>query len=233
MKAGPVQPPRVKICCVASVAEARLAVRHGADAIGLVSEMPSGPGVISEALIAEIAATVPPGVATFLLTSRQSAAEVIDQQRRVQVSTIQLCDHLADGTYADLRAALPGVALVQVVHVTGETALAEATAVAPLVDAILLDSGDRRLAVKQLGGTGRRHDWRISRRIRETVGIPVYLAGGLRAENVAEAIATVQPFAVDVCSGVRTDGRLDEVKLSAFFAAVRGAATRRPEEVTE
>jgi phosphoribosylanthranilate isomerase len=221
-------PPRVKICCIASVAEALLAIRHGAAAIGLVSEMPSGPGVIPEALIAEIAAALPPGVASFLLTSRRSAAEIVEQQRRVRVSTIQLCDRLAEGALAELRSALPGVILVQVIHVTGDEALSEALAVAPLVDAILLDSGDRRLAVKQLGGTGRRHDWRISRRIRDAVAVPVYLAGGLRADNVAEAIATVQPFAVDVCSGVRTDGRLDEGKLAAFFAAVRGTAGGHP-----
>ena len=214
-------PPRVKICCIASVAEGRMAVRHGAAAVGLVSAMPSGPGVIGDELIAEIAATVPPGVAAFLLTSRQSAAGIVEQQRRLRVGTIQMCDHLADGTREQLRAALPGVALVQVVHVTGEESVAEAVAVAPHVDAILLDSGNRRAPVKQLGGTGRRHDWRVSRRIRDAVSVPVWLAGGLDAGNVAEAIATVEPFGVDVCSGVRTDGRLDEGKLAAFFRAVR------------
>jgi phosphoribosylanthranilate isomerase len=204
--------------------EARLAVEHGAAAVGLVSEMPSGPGVIGEPLIAEIAATVPPGVAAVLLTSRHSVAAIAGQQRRTRINTIQLCDHLAHGTLAQLREALPGVALIQVVQVTGEESLAEAVEVAPSVDAILLDSGNRGLAVKQLGGTGRRHDWGISRRIREAMDVPVYLAGGLTAENVAEAIATVGPFGVDVCTGVRTDGGLDEGKLEAFFAAVQAAA---------
>jgi phosphoribosylanthranilate isomerase len=211
---------RVKICCIGSVEEARLAVRYGAAALGLVSEMPSGPGVISEQLIIHIAAAVPPGVASFLLTSRQSAAAIIDQQHRLRVNTIQICDHLTDGTYQHLREALPGISLVQVVHVAGEESVAEAVSVAPQVDALLLDSGNQALAVKELGGTGRRHDWQISRRIRESVRIPVYLAGGLRAENVADAIRTVSPFGVDVCSGVRTDGQLDEVKLAAFFRAV-------------
>jgi phosphoribosylanthranilate isomerase len=214
---------RVKICCIGSVEEARLAVRYGAAALGLVSEMPSGPGVIPEQRIAEIAATIPPGVASFLLTSRQSVAAIIDQQRRLRVNTIQICDHLVDGTHRDLRDALPGVSLVQVVHVVGEESVAEAAGVAPHVDALLLDSGNKTSAVKELGGTGRRHDWQISRRIRDAVKVPVFLAGGLRAENVAEAIATVRPFAVDVCSGVRTDGRLDENKLAAFFKAVAPA----------
>jgi phosphoribosylanthranilate isomerase len=213
---------RVKICCIASVAEAQLAVRHGADAVGLVSAMPSGPGVIPEARIAAIAAAVPPGVASFLLTSQQSVAAIVDQQRRLRPNTIQICDRLTAGTHAELRQALPGVGLVQVVHVTGPESVPEALAVAPHVDALLLDSGNQTLAVKQLGGTGRPHDWSISRQICAAAGVPVYLAGGLHAGNVAEALGTVAPFGVDVCSGVRTDGKLDAGKLADFFTAVRG-----------
>jgi phosphoribosylanthranilate isomerase len=214
-------PPRVKVCCIASVEEAQIAIRHGAAAIGLVSEMPSGPGVIPEPLIAEIAATVPPGIGTFLLTSHQSVAAIVGQQRRTRANTIQACDDLAEGALQELRTALPGVSLVQVIHVDGDEAVARAVAVAAAVDAILLDSGNQGLAVKELGGTGRRHDWTISRRIRDAVPVPVYLAGGLRADNVAEAVATVAPFALDVCSGVRTGGRLDEDKLAAFMRAAR------------
>ena len=226
--------PRVKICCISSVAEARLAVAHGAGALGLVSNMPSGPGPIPEARIAEIAATVPPGIASFVLTSRTDADAIVAQQRRCRVNTIQLCDALDDDAYGKLRAALPGIALVQVVHVTGEDALDQARAVAPRVDAILLDSGDPSLPVKELGGTGRVHDWAISRRIVEAVEVPVYLAGGLDAGNVAEAIRRVRPFAVDLCSGVRTDGELDEEKLGAFFDAClreAGASLRRRQAV--
>jgi phosphoribosylanthranilate isomerase len=214
----------VKICCIKSIDEARLAIRHGADALGLVSQMPSGPGVIAESLIAEIARTIPPGVASFLLTSRQSVPAIIDQQRRLRVNTVQICDRLPDGAHAALRDALPGVSLVQVVHVTGEHSIAEAAAAAAVVDGILLDSGNPSLAVKELGGTGRRHDWQISRRIRESLDVPVYLAGGLRPDNVAEAIDAVGPFALDLCSGVRTNGQLDEAKLAAFFQAVQSTA---------
>lgn len=212
--------PRVKICCIASAAEAWIAIANGASAVGLVSAMPSGPGPIPDELIAEIARAVPPGVATFLLTCAQDADTIVDQQRRSGANTLQLVDRLDAGTHRLLRAALPGIRLVQVVHVRGDDALAEALAVAPEVDAILLDSGNPALAVKELGGTGRRHDWAISRRIREAVNVPVFLAGGLRADNVAEAVRTVQPFGVDVCSGVRTGGRLDERKVEAFFAAL-------------
>ncbi len=136
------------------------------------------------------------------------------------MNTIQICDRLQPGSFEQLRRALPGVSLVQVIHVTGEESVSEAASVAPFVDAILLDSGNQSLPIKELGGTGHTHDWSVSREITETVRVPVFLAGGLRSENVAGAIRTVGPFAVDVCSGVRTNGELDEVKLSAFFAAV-------------
>src|ERR1043165_9333850 len=212
--------PRVKICCMASVAEARLAIEHGASAVGLVSAMPSGPGPIPEELIAEIAATIPPGVSSFLLTCLQDAASIIDQQRRLRVNTIQICDRLTHGSYQDLREALPGISLVQVVHVTGPEAVDEAIAVAPHVDAILLDSGNQSLAIKELGGTGRAHDWTLSRKIREAIDVPLFLAGGLNPANVAAAIREVQPFGIDVCSGLRTEGHLDPQKLAAFFAAV-------------
>jgi phosphoribosylanthranilate isomerase len=197
-----------------------MAIRHGASALGLVSEMPSGPGVIGEETIAEIARTVPPGVGSFLLTSRQDATSIIEQQRRLRVSTLQICDSLTSGSHRDLRAALPGIGIVQVVHVVGPESVAEAEAVAPQVDAILLDSGDPGRPVKELGGTGRRHDWRLSRRIRETVAVPIFLAGGLDPDNVAEAMAEVGPFGLDVCSGLRTGGQLDEAKLSRFFRAI-------------
>ncbi|MFN2399179.1 MAG: phosphoribosylanthranilate isomerase [Gemmatimonadaceae bacterium] len=209
--------PRVKICCIGNMEEARLAIRLGASAIGLVSRMPSGPGPIDEELIAEIAAQVPGRIATFLLTCHQDVTDIVAQQRRCGTTTLQLCDRLVRGTYADLRRLLPGVTIVQVIHVTGEEALAEAESVAGDVDALLLDSGNPALATKQLGGTGRTHDWNISRRIRERIGIPVFLAGGLGPANIAAAVREVEPFGVDVCSGVRTGGMLDEKKASDFI----------------
>ena len=216
---------RIKVCCISSLDEARTAVRLGASAVGLVSAMPSGPGVIPEALIAEIAAAVPPPVATFLLTSRTDVAGVVDQCRRCGVDTVQLCDVVEPGVHRRLREALPGVAIVQVVHVTGEESVAEAVAVGRDVDALLLDSGDRTLPVKELGGTGRTHDWSLSARIVSEAPTPVYLAGGLNPDNVGAAIRTVRPYGVDLCSGVRTDDRLDAAKLKRFVAEVK-AATR-------
>ena len=194
-----------------------MAIDAGASAVGLVSAMPSGPGPIPEELIAEIAATIPPGVSSFLLTCLQDAKSIIAQQRRCRVNTIQICDRLTEGSYQELHEALPGVSLVQVVHVTGPEAVDEAIAVAPQVDAILLDSGNQSLAIKELGGTGRTHDWTLSLKIRESIEAPLFLAGGLNPANVAAAIREVQPFGIDVCSGLRTNGHLDREKLKQFF----------------
>ena len=215
---------RVKICCISSIEEAALAVRYGASALGLVAEMPSGPGVISEDHIAEIAATVPPPVGTFLLTSRTDSGVIAVQHGRCRTTTVQICDRLPEHGHAALRKLLPGVSLVQVVHVTGQASVDEALAAAPEVDALLLDSGNQTLAIKELGGTGRTHDWSLSAQIVERSSVPVFLAGGLHPGNVGDAIRTVRPFGLDLCTGVRTNGRLDESKLRQFMAAVESAA---------
>jgi phosphoribosylanthranilate isomerase len=216
---------RVKICCIASVEEAWIAINAGASALGFVSRMPSGPGPIEEDLIASIVPSVPPGVATFLLTCETSADPVIAQQKRTGVNTIQLVDDVEPGTHRALRDALPGVGLVQVIHVRDRTSVDEALSAERNVDALLLDSGNPSLAVKVLGGTGRVHDWELSREICDRSPVPVFLAGGLNASNAARAIEEVRPFGVDVCSGLRTNGALDPEKVLAFMDAVsrRGA----------
>lgn len=211
---------QVKICCISSLAEAQLAIRMGATAIGLVGAMPSGPGVISDALIAEIAAQTPPTIQSFLLTSETDSEAIIRHHQRTHTTTIQMVDRLQKGTYAELKAALPEVQLVQVIHVLDEQSLVQARAIAPQVDALLLDSGNPNLKVKTLGGTGKTHNWQISKAIVQAVDCPVYLAGGLAAHNVAAAIASVNPTGVDLCTGVRTRGRLDEQKLATFFQAL-------------
>jgi phosphoribosylanthranilate isomerase len=197
-----------------------LAIRYGASVLGLVSEMPSGPGVINENLIADISSKVPPPVATFLLTSKQTAEEIIAQHLKTKTNTLQLVDHLPHNELKKLREQLPGIKLVQVIHVLNENSIDEALSVQKFVDALLLDSGNPKLKVKELGGTGRTHNWEISRKIREEVKLPVFLAGGLNPGNVLEAIQAVQPYGLDICSGVRTKNHLDEEKLKLFFESV-------------
>ena len=199
---------RIKICCISSIEEARIAIRHGADALGLVGKMPSGPGPIADELIASIAKIIHPPIASFLLTSEQSSSAIIEHIRRTGVNTVQIVE------------ALPHVRIVQVIHVIGEESIKQALAVHRQVDAILLDSGNPKAAVKTLGGTGNTHNWNISRELIKAVEVPVFLAGGLNPGNVRAAIATAQPFGVDICSGVRTNGKLDIQKLEAFISAV-------------
>lgn len=212
--------PRVKICCISSIDEAKLAIEYGAAALGLVGYMPSGPGVIGDKLIYQIAKAVPPPISTFLLTSETKPQDIIAHYKRVQTTTIQIVDELEKRAYEVIRSELPNVKLVQVIHVIDENSVKEAIEISSYVDAILLDSGNPNLSVKELGGTGRTHNWELSREIRKSIPIPLFLAGGLNKDNVRQAIETVQPFGLDLCSGVRTEGKLDQQKLKDFFNAI-------------
>jgi phosphoribosylanthranilate isomerase len=212
--------PRVKICCIQSVEEAMAAIGLGASAVGLVARMPSGPGPITDDQIREIAAAVPPPVATFLLTSETSVSEIIKHHQRTNTNTIQIVDTLVSGNHRQLKEALPCVKIVQVIHVIDDFSVREAVKVSGQVDAILLDSGNPRLPVRELGGTGRVHNWKLSRQIRMNALCPVFLAGGLNPENIREAVEAVEPFGVDVCNGVRSNGKLDTEKLRKFLDIV-------------
>jgi len=208
--------PKIKICCIQNISEAKMAIDFGASALGLVSEMPSGPGPIPEERIAEIVKTIPPPIFTFLLTSKQDVNSIFEQQKQCYVNTIQFCDYLEIKVLKELRKKLQNVRFVQVIHVICNDAIEEAKYLSPYVNAILLDSGNPNAKTKKLGGTGKIHNWQISKSIVDGINVPVFLAGGLTPENVKKAIEFVRPFGVDVCSGVRTDGKLDEEKLARF-----------------
>ena len=211
---------KVKICCISSINEAKMAIEHGAAALGLVGPMPSGPGIITNETIAAITATLPPAISSFLLTSETVASNIIQHHQLVHTNTIQIVDALSEGTYQQIKKALPGIKIVQVIHVMNEHSVTEALQIAEQVDALLLDSGNPNLDVKVLGGTGKTHNWNLSKMIVDQSRVPVFLAGGINAENVRAAIDMVQPFGVDLCSSVRTNKQLDPQKLSAFFKAV-------------
>lgn len=212
---------KIKICCIASVEEAAMAIAHGANAVGLVAKMPSGPGPIADELIADIAKTIPAGVESFLLTSEQSSQKIIDHVNKTGTTTVQIVDELSEGKYEHIREALPKLKIVQVIHVMDEEAIEQALQLQGYVDYFLLDSGNPKAAIKTLGGTGNTHNWDISRELVKAVKVPVFLAGGLNAGNVSEAIQKVRPHGVDICSGVRTDGKLHKQKLADFIGAVQ------------
>jgi phosphoribosylanthranilate isomerase len=212
--------PRLKVCCIQDLEEAELALELGAAALGLVSAMPSGPGPIAEERIAAIAHAVRGRAETFLLTALTQAAAIAAQHARCDTTTLQLVDDVEADERAKLRALLPHVAIVQVVHVRGPESVDRAREAALHSDALLLDSGNPNAALKELGGTGRVHDWSVSRRIVDSVPLPVWLAGGLQERNIASAVRGVGPHGVDLCSGVRTADRLDRAKLARFVAAL-------------
>ena len=213
---------RTKVCCIASLEEARQAIAAGADAIGLVAAMPSG-RTIADDRIPVITAFAPPPVASFLLTSERTADAISAHVRRTGPTTVQIVTHIDPSESARLAELEPQVRRVQVIHVEGPEALNLIAVYAPHVHAFLLDSGAPNAATPQLGGTGRRHDWAVSAEFVRMSRLPVFLAGGLSAANAEEAIRQVRPFGLDLCSGLRTEGRLDPGKLAGFMAAVRRA----------
>ena len=207
---------RVKICCISSIEEAQLAIEYGADAIGLVGEMPSGPGVIDNDLARKIARNTPPTVETFLLTSREKGDAIADHVECCGTTTVQIVRHIDVAEYQRIIERLPNTRRVQVIHVEDESTITLVKKYEPFVHAFLLDSGRPSASVAELGGTGRAHDWQISAEIVTKTAKPVFLAGGLKPENVREAIKSVAPFGLDLCSGVRTNDKLDEIKLRDF-----------------
>lgn len=211
---------RVKICCIKNIEEAKNAIAYGASAIGLVGRMPSGPGPITDEEIKIIAENTPPPIATFLLTCETNVDEIVAHHRRVNTNTIQIVDALSGENYKELKERLPAVKIVQVIHVIDESSVDEAVRISEQVDGLLLDSGNPNKAVKELGGTGRKHDWKLSRKIVEQSRVPLFLAGGLNPSNVRQAIEEVQPFGVDLCSGLRPNGDLDLKLLEEFFTEV-------------
>jgi len=216
-----ISPVQVKICCIQSPEEAETAVSFGAAAVGMVSEMPAGPGELPEAAIREIVDSVPSAVGTFLLTAATDADRLIEKAQTCGVNTLQLWDSLAPLDYLRLRAALPGVSIVQAIHIIDGSAVDEATAAARLADALVLDSSNPKVPFRWESQSGRTHDWEISREITDTVDCPVLLAGGLDPDNIEYAVRTVRPYGVDVCSGVRTADALDRRKVASFFEALR------------
>ncbi len=212
---------RLKVCCITSVEEARIAIDAGADALGLVARMPSGPGPIEDDLIAAIADSIPAPIATFLLTSEVDPDAVVEHVLRTRVNTVQLVDDsVTTDVYAALRDACPAVRIVQVVHVRDKDSVSLALRAAKYVDTLLLDSGNPFARVRELGGTGRTHDWALSREVVQNSPKPTFLAGGINPSNVADAIAQVRPFGIDLCSGVRTAGHLDAAKLRSLVRAM-------------
>ena len=203
-----------------------MAIQAGADALGLVGAMPtSGPGVIEDHTIRAISLELPAAVSAFLLTQERTAEAIADHVIRCAVSTVQVVNHVDPLELQTLRRLMPALRIVQVIHVEGSDALDLVRHYENFVHSFLLDSGTPGAAVPILGGTGRTHDWAVSAQIVRSTRRPVFLAGGLTPVNVVEAIRVVRPYGLDICSGVRSEGRLDIKKLRSYVEAIRGQSS--------
>jgi phosphoribosylanthranilate isomerase len=210
---------RVKICGMRRVEDALAAVLAGADAVGcLVGLDYASPDRVDPAVARVIFESLPPFIARVLVTHRTGLADVTALMRESGATVAQLHGEFPTVAISALREALPYATIVKSVHVTGEETIAAAVAASRVADAVLLDTKARG----RIGGTGVTHDWSISARIAAATSKPVILAGGLTPDNVAEAVAHVRPYAVDVNSGTRgADGFKDHAKIRAFVAAAR------------
>lgn len=198
-----------------------MAMDAGADALGLVGEMPSGPGIIDDHLVRDIVSAVRASVETFLLTARETGEEIVEHAQYCGPNVVQIVRHIEPTEYPFIIKHLPAVTRVQVIHIEGDRSLDLIDTYSPFVDAFLLDSGRPGADTVELGGTGRVHDWNISSQFVRRSQKPVFLAGGLNSGNVVNAIRTVGPYGLDLCSSVRTNGRLDGEKLNHFMQVVR------------
>ena len=184
----------VKVCCIQSVEEARRAIEAGADALGLVAAMPSGPGPIPDPLISEILSQLPKSICTVLLTSETGVDDILRHLERCPAEVVQVVRDIGSIALQELKDARPDVAWMQVVHVDSSAALERAKLVCEIADAILLDSGQPQAKTPTLGGTGQTHDWTISKAIVDAMSIPVVLAGGLRPTNIAMLYPMLHPL---------------------------------------
>jgi phosphoribosylanthranilate isomerase len=211
---------RVKICGIKNQAELNTAIRCGADAVGFITEVPvDTPRRISLETAAKLIKQVPPLVESVLVIMPERAEEVYHMANTAKPSMVQLHKDPSYELLEEIQNLRQHIKIIQTVTIP-ERGVCHTTSLheyikllSPYVDAVLLDT----LTTKGTGGTGKTHNWQISREIVEQSPLPVILAGGLNPENVEDAIRAVKPFAVDTASGVETQGVKDEHKVKAFI----------------
>ncbi len=207
----------LKVCCIQNIAEALSCIERQVHMIGFVSAMPTGFRLLTDLQIKDIISQLPPSeTLSVLLSSRTSAAGLVDHIRYTGAQALQIVDELSQDVLRQVREQLPELKIIQVIHVTSPKDIEKAQSIESLVDYILLDSGKQQGNPKALGGTGLTHDWSISAELVRSLSKPVMLAGGLKLQNIAEAIDTVGPAGIDICTGLRDPKylllkRLDEM----------------------
>lgn len=205
---------RVKICGLRTHADLEIAIEAGADAVGVISNVPvDSPRAVPIETARELVTETPPFVTSVLVTMPTDADAALDLIETVSPDAVQLHGPLATDAVARIATSHPVISAIDV----DETDEIEASA--DVVDAIILDSTDEHGA----GGTGRTTDWERARAHVAALDVPVVLAGGLTPDNVASAIAHVEPYAVDVASGVEGDDGKDAAAVNRFIAQARTA----------
>lgn len=206
---------RVKICGITHTDDLDVVVSAGADAIGLIVDVPvETPREITPTDAVELARATPPFVTTVLVTMPETPESTVELAERIQPDVLQVHGDLTPGDLAYLSAKVSG-------DVIKAVSPGDAERYDTVADALLVDS----LEASGAGGTGEPHDWSRTRTLVEELSSPVVLAGGLTPENVSEAIETVRPFAVDVASGVEArPGRKDPEAVASFVDRAGGRA---------
>ncbi len=204
---------RVKICGLTREEDLAVAVAAGADAVGFIVGVPSSPRNLTLEMAEMLLSQVPIFVDSVVVTAPKSIKQLVEVCEGLKPSAIQIHGKEPLDS-SEIREKIKDTRLIKTVYVTEDALNETAIEDSKMFDALLLDSFSKG----QYGGTGKVHDWTLSRQIKEAVApVPVILAGGLKPENVKEAILKVQPYAVDVASGVElSPGVKDHEKVRAF-----------------
>ena len=204
---------RVKICGITREEDLAVAVAAGADAVGFLVGVPSSPRNLTLERAEMLLKQVPIFVDSVVVTAPQNINGLVEICEGLKPTAIQIHGK-KNFVASEIRERIKDTRLIKTIYVKASNLNGTFIEDLKTFDAVLLDSFTKG----QYGGTGRVHDWNLSRQIKEAVApLPVILAGGLKPENVKEAILTVQPYAVDVASGVELRPAIkDHEKIRAF-----------------
>ena len=213
---------RVKVCGLTTESDLAAAVDAGADAVGVICDVPvDTPREVSVERAAELADSTPPFVTSVLVTMADDLADAVDLVDAVEPDALQLHGDTSPDALASLRADVDADLLLAV----DADDVTSAEAYDDVVDGLIVDTAGEDGG----GGTGLTHDWDRTRDAAADLESPVILAGGLTPANVADAVRTVEPFAVDVASGVEQRGGVKDVDAVRSFVERATTATQRAE----
>ncbi|MDQ1275169.1 MAG: phosphoribosylanthranilate isomerase [Euryarchaeota archaeon] len=223
---------RIKICGIRSPDDIQMAALYGADAVGFITEVPvESPRKLDSDTAAALVSRVPKCLDSVMVIMPENSSRALELIEKVRPDIVQIHSDLSPVELEIIREKTD-IPIIKTLSVPAGLGASKIQSLvnrllkevrelekSGVVDSLLLDSG----IAGRTGGTGCIHDWDLSRRIAEETELPLILAGGLKPENVQEAIRVVSPYAVDTASGVETLGKKDAVKIRSFIEEVRCA----------